>query len=71
MGHILTSDSVKINPEKVKAVQEMPKPEDVEGIERLNGFINYLAKFLSGLAEVMEPLWRLTRKDVEWQWTDE
>lgn len=71
MGHILTSHGVKMDPEKAKAIQEMPKPEDVEGIQRLNGFINYLAKFLPGLADVTEPLRRLTRKGVEWQWTEE
>ena len=67
MVHGLTSNSVKIDPEKVKAVQDMPKPEDVEGIQRVNGFVNYLAKFLPHLADVMEPLWRPTRKDVEEQ----
>jgi len=66
MGHILTSHGVKMDPEKGKAIQEMPRPEDIEGIQRLNGFINYLAKFLPGLANVTEPLRRLTRKDVEW-----
>jgi len=34
----------------------MPKPEDVKGIQRINGFLNYLAKFLPGLDDVMEPL---------------
>ena len=46
MGHILTSGGVTMDPEKAKAVQEMSKPEDVEGIQRVNGFIDYLAKFL-------------------------
>ena len=36
MGHVLTSHGVKMDPEKAKAVQEMPKPEDVEGIQRIN-----------------------------------
>ena len=71
MGHVLTSHGVKMDPEKAKAVQEMPKPEDVEGIQRINGFVNYLAKFLPGLADIMEPLRRLTRRDTEWQWTEE
>ena len=71
MGHVLTPHGVKIDPEKAKAVQDMPKPEDVEGIQRINGFVKYLAKFLPGLADVMEPLPRLTRRDTEWQWTEE
>ena len=37
----------------------------------INGFVNYLAKFLPKLADCMEPLRRLTRKDTPWQWTQE
>ena len=32
MGHVLTSHGVKMDPEKAKAVQEMPKPKDVKGL---------------------------------------
>ena len=71
MGHVLTPHGVKIDPEKAKAAQGMPKLEDVKDIQRINGFVNYLAKFLPGLADVMEPLRRLTRRDTEWQWTEE
>lgn len=49
----------------------MPRPEDVEGIQRLNGFVNYLSKFLPCLADHMEPLCRLTRQDTEFNWTEE
>ena len=66
MGH-----GVKMDSEKAKAVQEMPKPEDVKGIQRINGLVNNLAKFLPGLADVMEPLQRLTKRDTEWKWTEE
>ena len=45
MGHIFSKEGIKIDPDKVKAVLEMPSPEDVEGVWRLNGFVNYLAKF--------------------------
>ena len=46
MGHVLTGNGVKIDPDKARAVQDMSRPEDVEGVQRLNGFVNYLAKFL-------------------------
>ena len=49
----------------------MPRPEDAEGVQRLNGFVNYLAKFLPGVADVMEPLRWLTRKDAEWKWPED
>ena len=49
----------------------MTPPTDMEGVQRLNGFVNYLSKFLPQLADVMEPLRRLTRKDTEWTWGEE
>ena len=70
MGHVFMSDGLKIDSEKLKAVIDMPKPEDVQGVQRLNGFVNYLAKFLPKLSDVMLPLCELTRKEVEWEWED-
>ena len=49
----------------------MPKPEDVEGVQRLNGFVNYLAKFLPKLSDVMESIRCETRKDTPWNWSSE
>ena len=49
----------------------MPRPEDVEGVQMLNGFVNYLSKFLPRLADHMEPIHRLTRQDTEFNWTEE
>ena len=47
----------------------MQQPSDVEGVQRLNGFINYLARFLPGLSDAMGPIRQLTRKDVPWNWS--
>ncbi len=69
MGHILTGDGVKIDPEKVEAIVKMPAPTSVEEVQRLNGFLNYLAKFLPQLATIMELIHKLTRKDTPWEWS--
>ena len=71
MGHVLTANGLEPDPDKVKAIKEMPRPQNVEDAQRLNGFVNYLAKFLPHLAETMEPIRRLTRKDIRWQWAEE
>ena len=47
----------------------MPKPEDVEGVRRFCGFVNYLSKFLPKLADVLEPIRQLTHSEMEWCWT--
>ena len=67
MGHVLTNEGIRIDPDKAKAIREMPKPNDIEGVQRLNGFVNYLAR----LADSMEPIQRLTHKNEPWNWTKE
>ena len=68
MGHLLTADGLKADPKKVKAVLNMPKPTNVKEIQRLVGFVNYLAKFLPQLSTVCEPLPKRTCKDNKWMW---
>ena len=71
MGHVLTNEGIKIDPDKAKAIRDMPKPADIEDVQRPNGFVNYLTKFLPRLADSMEPIRRLTRKNEPWNWTEE
>ncbi|CAC5375560.1 unnamed protein product [Mytilus coruscus] len=46
-------------------------PTDVSGVKRLCGMVQYMAKFLSDLANDLAPIRELTRKDVPWKWSDE
>lgn len=68
IGHLVTDTGLKPDPEKVKAVKEMPNPTDVAGVLRFAGFVNYLSKFIPQLSEHMEPLRQLTQREVEWHW---
>ena len=69
LGHRVTKDGLMIDPEKTEAILKMPKPQDVEGIRRFCGFVNYLAKFLPRLSDVLDPIRQLAREGVPWQWT--
>ena len=67
-GHLLTAHGLKPDPNKVEAILKLETPGTKEKIERLNGTVNYLAKFLPRLSQVMDPLRRLTQTGVEWYW---
>uniref|UniRef100_A0A3P9JTB0 ribonuclease H n=1 Tax=Oryzias latipes TaxID=8090 RepID=A0A3P9JTB0_ORYLA len=70
IGHLLTADGLRADPEKVRAITEMPAPTDIKGVQRLVGMINYLAKFYKHLSDDCEPLRQLTHKDSLWEWSD-
>lgn len=48
----------------------MSRPVDVKDVQRLVGLANYLTRFLKKLADICEPLRQLTRKVVEWHWSN-
>ena len=49
----------------------MTKPNDVAGVRRIVGVVNYLSKFLPKLSDICEPLRTLTHQNVMWSWTHE
>lgn len=71
IGHILTKDGLKPDPNKVRTIVDMDRPTDVQGVQRLIGLVKYLSKFLKHLSELCKPLRQLTHKDTEWNWTHE
>jgi len=69
MGHIVSTQGLKADPKKIEAITQMVKPTDQKGIQRLQGTVGYLAKFLPKLSSIMEPIRQLSHPDVEWKWT--
>ena len=56
----------------MKAIVEMPVPVSIEEeLQRLNGFVNYLAKFLPQIATIMEHIRKLVRKNTPWEWSEQ
>ena len=69
MGHVITNQGLKPDPDKVQAVDEMPRPTCKKELATLLGFVNYLSKFLPRLAEVTQPLRELAAKDTPFLWS--
>jgi len=56
IGHVATKDGLCMDPQKIKAIVEMPLPKDVASVQRLLGFAQYLSKFLPHLADITKAL---------------
>ncbi|XP_077997421.1 uncharacterized protein LOC144450650 [Glandiceps talaboti] len=68
MGHLFTDEGPRPDPENIKAIIEIPKPNDIQAVQRLIGFATYLSRFLPHLSDVCKSLRHLTDKDAVWCW---
>ena len=66
IGHLLTPDGLRPDPNKAKAILEMPTPVDKKVIAKttLNDHLSP-GKFLPNLSDVTEPLRRILDRDVD------
>ncbi|XP_022800043.1 uncharacterized protein K02A2.6-like [Stylophora pistillata] len=68
LGHVISAEGLHQSPKKVKAITEIPKPQDVTQLRAFLGMVQYYAKFLPDLATHLALLHRLLQKDVKWLW---
>ena len=67
LGHITSSEGVKVDPAKIEAITKVPFQNSVNELQRFLGMIAYLRKFIPNLAEVTSPLCTLLKKEVEFK----
>jgi transposase InsO family protein len=67
LGHILSKDGVRPDPDKVKSLLDWPSPTDAKGVQRFLGLANYFRKFIPNFSRVAAPLYHLTKKGASFQ----
>ena len=68
LGHVIDADGIRPDPEKVEAITRYPAPTNVTELQRFFGMVNFLGKFIPGMAHKTEPLRQLLRKEATWTW---
>ena len=67
-GQDLGKDGISTSEEKIGAVQKARPPQTVAEVRSFLGLVQYSAKFLPDLAQIAEPLRKLTRKNIDFEW---
>ncbi len=53
----------------MKAILDLPPPQDIKQLQALIGKVNYYNKFIKGFSSIAAPLNALKKKGVKFQWT--
>lgn len=71
LGHVLSHGEIRPNPEKVKAITNARAPRNVKELQSYLGLLNYYGKFIPNLSAEVNCLYSLTKKDVEFLWSQD
>ena len=69
LGFMVSQRGIEVNPEKIRAIIELESPRTVEEVQRLNGKIAALNRFILKAMDKCLSFFRTLRKSFEW--TDE
>lgn len=63
LGHIITPDGIKPNPDKIKAIKNYPIPKSTKQIKGFLGLTGYYRKFIKDYARIAKPMTLYLKKD--------
>ncbi|WZY93867.1 hypothetical protein YC2023_066196 [Brassica napus] len=71
LGHIVSDQGVLVDPEKIRAIKDWPRPRSATEVRSFVGLAGYYRKFVKGFTSLAQRMTRLTGKDVKSTWSKE
>ena len=71
LGHLISGTSIKTDPKKIESVKDWPEPNTTKQLQSFLGFCNYYRRFIKNFSIIANPLFKLTRKNALFVWTEE
>ena len=68
LGHFISRDGVKANPQKILAMQNWPPPRNLKALRGFLGLTRYYRKFVQGYGTIAAPLITFLKKNA-FMWT--
>ncbi|WKA04944.1 hypothetical protein VitviT2T_022937 [Vitis vinifera] len=71
LGHMVSDRGIEVDPDKIKAILDMPVPRTEKEIRGFLGRLQYISRFIARLTDICEPIFRLLRKNQPTVWNDD
>ncbi|XP_017974534.1 PREDICTED: uncharacterized protein LOC108661595 [Theobroma cacao] len=71
LGFIVSEKGIKVNPDKVQAILDLPPPKTQKEVRGFLRRLNYIARFISQLTLKCDPIFKLLRKHNLRAWNEE
>ena len=71
LGYLVSKRGIEANPAQIKAVMEIPSPQNVKDVQKLTGRLAALTRFISRSSEKCQPFFEALRKYKDFQWNDQ
>ncbi|TYK19165.1 ty3-gypsy retrotransposon protein [Cucumis melo var. makuwa] len=69
LDHVVSSEGVSVDPAKIEAVTNWPRPSTVSEIRSFLGLAGYYRRFVEDFSRIASPLTQLTRKGTPFVWS--
>ena len=70
LGHTISSQGLSPDPDKYETVKNWPTPKTTKEVQSFLGLTSYYRRFIKNFAEIARPLYRLTEKNVNFNWDE-
>ncbi|GJP84341.1 hypothetical protein CLOP_g14407 [Closterium sp. NIES-67] len=68
LGHVISTEGIRIDPKKLRAIQEWKPPANQQQLQSFLGFVNYVRRFIPHMAGLTGPLTDLLQKGTFYEW---
>ena len=69
LGHVVSKEGIKVDPQKIRAIVDWPRPANVTEIRSFLGLAGYYRMFIKDFSKISSPLTNLLKKVVKFEWS--
>ncbi|PKI60531.1 hypothetical protein CRG98_019007 [Punica granatum] len=71
LGFVVSAQSIQVDEEKVRAIQEWLSPTSVSNVRSFHGLASFYQRFVKNFSNIAAPLTEVIKKNVGFRWGEE